>query len=157
MVEHFNTLIDNVEKQPFPDQDSDIFFGLDSLYPRLMTSELIEDTDFQTAIFESIGMGIMVIDKDAKIISTNSLALEITGKPLEKVLNRFITRLFPPEDKTRLIKTLQKIIDNQTLKRLILTTSINAREIRVIISVLRVNGEVGGWIMAMVEHREGDS
>ena len=157
MEEHLNTLIDNAEKQPFPDQDSDIFFGLDRLYPRLMTSELIENINFQTAILESIGMGIMVIDKDAEIIGANSLALEITGKPLEKVLNRSITRLFPPEDKTRLIKTLHKIIDNQTLKRLILTTSINAREIRVIISVLRVNGEVGGWIMAMVEHREGDS
>ncbi len=28
MEEHLNTLIDNAEKQPFPDQDSDIFFGL---------------------------------------------------------------------------------------------------------------------------------
>lgn len=149
MSEHFNNLIDKAEKQPFPDQDSEIFFGFDRLYPRPMTAELIENADFQLAIVESLGMGIMVIDKDAKIISTNSLALKMVGKPLDKVLNQFITHLFPPGDKTKLVESLQKIINNQALKKLILTTSINAREIRVIVSVLRVNSEVAGWIIAM--------
>jgi len=149
MAEHFNNLIDNVEKQPFPDQDSEIFFGLDRLYPRMITVELLENADLQWAIVESIGMGIMVIDRDAKVISTNSLALEIVGKPLDKVLNQPITRLFPPKDKTKLVETLQKIISNQTLKKLTLTASINALEIRLIVSVLRVDSEVAGWIIAM--------
>ena len=149
MAEHFNHLIDNAEKQPFPDQDSEIFFGFERLYPRMITVELIENADFQWAIVESIGMGIIIIDKDAKIISTNSLALEIVGKPLDKVLNQPITRLFPPKDKTKLVESLQKIINNQTLKKLILRMSINAHEARVIVSALRVNSEVAGWVIAM--------
>ena len=149
MGEHVNHLIDRIEKQPFPDEGSEIFVEPGTLYPRQVTGELIENGNFQRAIVESIGVGIVVIDKDARIFAANSLALEIVDRSLEEILNRHITNLFPSRDKARLVKTLKEIINNRTLKKLVLEATLNAQEIRVIVSVLRVQGKAAGWIIAM--------
>ena len=149
MGEHINHLIDRIEEQPFPDKGSEIFVEPGTLYPRQVTGELIENANFQRAIVESIGVGIVVIDKDARIFSANSLALEIVNRSLEEILNRPITNLFPSRDKARLVKILKEIINNRTLKKLVFEATLNAQEIRVIVSVLRVQGKAAGWIMAM--------
>ncbi len=149
MAGQVNHLMERLERQSFPDQENETLLEPDNLYPRQITGELIENINFQRAIFESIGMGIMVIDRDARIIASNSLALEIMNRPLEEVLNQTITSLFPPNEKARLVKTLKEIIKNQTLKKLIFTAIINAQEIQVIVSVLRVNSQIAGWIIVM--------
>ena len=47
-----------------------------TIYPRQVTGELVEKINFQKAVTESIGFGIVVVDKDARVISATSQALE---------------------------------------------------------------------------------
>ncbi len=151
MVECVNDLMDKLEKGPFPDQEDKAFIEPGQLYPRLVTDELMESVKFHKAVLEGIGIGIMIIDRDARIIVSNSLALEITNRSLGEVLNQPVTMVFPPREKERLVKTLKDIIRNRALRRLAFEAVINAQVIRVIVSVLRVNEEIAGWIMALEE------
>lgn len=149
MTEHVSHLIDRVKKQPFPGQEAATFLESGKLYPRQVTGELMEKVNFQRAIIESIGIGIMVIDRDARIMSSNSLALKIMNRSLEEVLNRPITSVFPLREKARLVMTLKEIISNRTLRKLVFTATVNAQEIRIIVSALKVNGKIAGWIITM--------
>lgn len=149
MSEHVNTLLDRMEKKPFPDEKDSIVVEPGTIYPRQVTGELIENVKFQRAIVESIGVGIVVTDKDARIFLANPIALEIIGKSLEVLLNQPITSLFPSKERERLVKTLKEIVNNRTLRRLVFVTTLNDQEIRVIVSALRVNNKAVGWIIAM--------
>jgi PAS domain-containing protein len=60
-----------------------------------VTTELIDAISFQRAVIESIGVGIIILDKDARIIGANSLALGMINKGVEDVLNRPV-RAFSP-------------------------------------------------------------
>lgn len=149
MTEHVNTLLDRMEKKPFPDEEDNVLVEPGKLYPRQVTGELIENAKFQRAIVESIGVGIVVTDKDARIFLANSIALEIIGKSPETLLNQPITSLFPSKDREKLIKILKEIVNNRILKKLVFITTLNDQEIQVIVSALRVNGKAAGWIIAM--------
>jgi PAS domain S-box-containing protein len=151
MAEYVNHLMDKLEKEPLPDHGEEPLIEPSQIYPRFVTDELMESVKFHKAALEGIGVGVMIVDKDARIIVSNSLALEITNRSLDEVLNRPVTSVFPPRERERLVKTLKDIIRDRALRKLAFEAVINAQVIRVIVSVLRVNEEVAGWIMAMEE------
>ena len=59
-------------------------------------SSLIESLHFQQAITENIGMGILVVDTDTKILNTNSRALEILALTEAAVLTVLYPDSLPP-------------------------------------------------------------
>ena len=149
MAEEVNSLIDKAEKPSPITEDAEHLFEPGRLLPRQVTVELMEKLDFQRAIIESIGVGIMVIDRDARIIDFNSLALEILNRSLEDILNQHIGNIFPPGESRDLVNALKEIIQNQGLRKLVFKATLHTQEILVIVSVLRVGGKIAGWIIAM--------
>ena len=119
------------------------------LYPRQATTELIEERKFQKAVFESVGIGILVVDRDTRVMSANTMALEILNKPLEDVLNQRITAAFPPEERGRLVNVLKKVTQNLSLKRRSLRLRCGSAEIKLVASILRMGSDLDGWVLTM--------
>ncbi len=150
MNDHINQFMDRLEKQSFPcnDNQEDIQSPV-QLYPRQSTVELMDAIDFQEAMFESIGAGIFVTDKRGIIIKANEYGLEITEKSIGDVLNCHVTTLVHLSEKSRFAEALKKIASHREMNRVLLDVAIDAGKVHCIISLLRVNQEALGWIVAM--------
>jgi PAS domain S-box-containing protein len=146
-----NEFMDKLDAQLFPGEGDHSIISMKNIFPRRASVELIESLHFERAIIESIGLGILVVDKDGSILSTNVAALAILNISEMDVLNRKIPTLFLPEGRTQLIKTLKSISRNPELGKITLSVSTNSRRIRLIVSLLYVEEKKAGWIIAMEE------
>ncbi|MCD6296535.1 MAG: response regulator [Deltaproteobacteria bacterium] len=151
MEAHTGEFLDKIEKQPFPPENDEAILEPGKIYPRQATTELIDAISFQRAVIESIGVGIIVVGRDARIISTNSLALDIINKGVEDVLNRPIRALFPSEEQAKLVDGLKKVAHERKLRNITLSVTIHSREIRMNISLLKIDDRIDGWIIGMVD------
>jgi len=149
MAKSIEMLMEKIEKNPIPGPSDETVFQPDNMIPRHITSELIQSVNFQQAIAESIGIGIIVVDRDARIITTNSLALDIIDRSYEEVLNREIISVFPSEERAKVIGSLKRVLLKTELKKTSLFVIIKSRKIRLIVSLLRLNGEIVGWVVAL--------
>jgi len=151
MTDCFNGFLDRIENKSYLFPGHEILFKPEHIYPTKITMELIESLDFLRAITESIGIGIIVVDKDARVICSNSFALDLLNKSLEEVLTYPIIDVFPKSEKTRLIDALKRIILNPELKKVDSTFIINNRKIRITVSLLKIDSKVAGWIIALAD------
>ncbi len=149
MGDHVDTCLDKIEKAPFPDPDDNVFLEPGQVYPRQATVELMDILNYQVAVTESAGIGILVVDTDAKIIHANISALEIINKPLENVLTRPVTSIFPAEEKERMVDVLKRVIRDEAARKIGLTINMNSGEIRTIVSVLNVHDKKAGWVLSV--------
>jgi two-component system, OmpR family, response regulator VicR len=122
-----------------------------NIFPRRESSELIESLQFQKAIFESIGFGLLVVDQDGRIMSFNGLAEQILGCPFEKMINHLIPSIFLPESRKRLVDTMKKIVKSPDLSSLSCRVRNEDTRMRMTISLLRVENRQIGWIIALEE------
>lgn len=154
MEVHTGEFLDKIENQPFPPENDKTILEPGKIYPKQATTELIDIISFQRAVIESVGVGIVVVDKDAKIISTNSLALDMINKGVENVLNRPIRALFPSEEHARLVDGLKRLVHEREIKKSTLSLTIDSREILINISLLKVDDRVDGWIIAIEDTKQ---
>jgi CheY-like chemotaxis protein len=155
MADHVNEYIDKIEKQPFPPPNGNNLLEPEKVYSRQVTMELMDSVSFHQAITESIWIGIIVLDKDARIMNANSLALDIINKSLEEVLNYPITAIFPKKVTTKLIDALKSVVQSEELKKSIFYAAIKSKEIRVIVSPFKIDSKIAGWIVAMEDTSDG--
>lgn len=157
MADHINSFIDRIEEEPPPSAGENNLFELDKIFPRQPTAELIDTLSFQLGITESVGVGIVVVDRDARIIYTNPSARSIFDRSIENILNYHITDMFSGKDKGKLINALKRVAIDQELQSVRFSVIISSREIRIIVSLLKVEGEITGWIVALEEMAEPDN
>jgi PAS domain S-box-containing protein len=151
MAEHIENLLDKIENDPVFSSSEDNIFKQADLMPRQITDELIQTVNFHRAIIQCIGMGVLVVDRDARIITTNSIALHIIGKSIDEMLNRQITSIFPENDRPMIIETLKNLIFKSESGRIDFLVAINSRQIRVIASLFKLDGEINGYIFILEE------
>jgi PAS domain S-box-containing protein len=151
MTGQLNEFMDKIEETPISNSVGGEFVEPGKLFPRQATVQLVERVNFERAIIENIGIGIIVIDKDARIMRANSLALDILGKSFEDVLTRPATILVPAEEKDALVQLLKDAVRDTNIRGLSNTFTVHSGEARVIASGLRINDEISGWILAIEE------
>jgi len=149
MAKSIEMLMDRIEKNPIPAPSDETVFQPDNMIPRHITSELIQSVNFQEAITESIGIGIIVVDRDTRIIITNSLALDIINRSYEEVLNREIISVFPSEERAKVIGSLKRVLLKTERRKTSLFVIINSQKIRLTVSLLRLSGDIVGWVVAL--------
>jgi len=149
MEGHLNALMDRIEKQAISPAEKESIIEPGTPYPRQATAELVEKLNFQKAITESIGLGVVVVDRDARIINATSLALEISKKSLEEILNEPITSLLPKGGRVPLIDALKGVARDPGLRKISFNMTVKSQEIRSAVSLLRISGDVVGWVIAM--------
>ncbi len=151
MEEQISKLIDRVEAKDFCPTGISEFLEPGHLYPRRVTGELIDVVQFQKAVIDSIGFGVLVVDMDARVINATSQALKILDASIGDILNKHVMSLFPHQWRGQLIDALKSVAKNPQLKRVRLNILINSRKSRLTISVLRLAEKISGWIVAVEE------
>ncbi len=151
MTEYINGFLKNLEDYGTIESEREQLVESGNLYPRQATAELVEKMKFQSAVFESIGIGILVVDRDARVMSANAMALELLNKPLEDVLNLRITDVFPQEGRGRLVKALKEVAKNLDLKRRSFHLKSGSETLKLVVSMLRMGNDLDGWILTMEE------
>jgi CheY-like chemotaxis protein len=149
MTNIINALLENLEVHGASESNHEQMVETGKLYPRQATAELVEELKFQKAVFDSVGIGILVVDRDARVMSANNMALEILSKPLEDLLNQRITAAFPQEGRGRLVNVLKDVAKNLNLKRRSLRLKFGSTELKLVASMLRLGNDLDGWILTM--------
>jgi len=149
MTEYIGGLLDNLENYGAIESEGEELIVSENLYPRQATAELVEEMKFQRAVFDSVGIGILVVDRDARVMSANAMALELLNKPLEDLLNLRITAVFPQEGRGRLVEALKEVAKNLNLRRRRLHLKYGSRELKLVASMLRIGNDLDGWVLTM--------
>jgi PAS domain S-box-containing protein len=149
MAKHIENLLDKIEVEPMPSESDEVIFQANDLIPRQITDELIQTVNFHRAVTESAGVGIMVLDRDARIIISNPSAVEIMSTSSEELLNRQVISLFSEKERLVLIEALKSVLLRQELGKAFFSVSVNSQQIRVIVSLLKIDSEIVGWIITM--------
>ena len=149
MTNYVDKFMEFIEGAPvLSSADSDLF-NQEKVFRRQATVELLESLIFQRGIVESAGMGIIVLEKDARIILANTLSLDILNQPISNMLSRRITSVFPPVEKKKILKGLKAVAQNTQLERYPFAVVVNGAFVQVTASLLRVDGEIEGWILML--------
>ncbi len=147
-------VLDQMETGAFGVKEGGILVEPGTLYPRQITGELLDALNFHKGIIESIGVGILVVDRDGRVLHATSEALELMHASLPDILNRHVTSLFPKKERPVLVEALKAVIRNQSLKKVRIHMLLNAGTSRLTVSLLRVARDIVGWVIAMEETEE---
>jgi CheY-like chemotaxis protein len=150
MTEYIGGLLDDLGDDGAIESERKELVKPENLYPRQTTAELVEEMKFQRAVFDSVGFGILVVDRDTRVMSANAMALELLNKPLEEVLNLRVTAIFPQEGRGRLVKALKEVAKNLNfLRRRSLRLMCGSRVLKLVASILRIGNDLDGWVLTM--------
>ncbi len=149
MAEYLGKFMEFVEGAPFLSSSDKDQFHQEKVFRRQATVDLLESLSFQQGIVESAGMGIIAVEKDARIVFVNTLALEILNQPISEILSHHITSVFPSPEKNRILAGLKIVARDTKLKRKSFTVIINNSTVQITVSILRVDGEIEGWVLML--------
>jgi PAS domain S-box-containing protein len=149
MPEYVGRFMKFVEGDPFlssPDRD---LFNQETIFRRQATVDLLESLSFQQGIVESAGMGIIVVERNARIVFVNTLGLEILNQSLSEVLSHRITEVFPSDEKKKILAGLKMVARDTQLRRKSFAVIINSITVQMTVSILKVDGEIEGWVLIL--------
>jgi len=153
MADYVDKFMELIEGAPFLASADKDLFDLEKAFRRQATVDLLESLSFQQGIVESAGVGIIVIERDARIVLVNSLAFEILNQPVSNMLGRRITTVFPSNEMNKILRGLKAVAKDTQLRRKAFTVFVNNGLVQMTVSLLRVNGEIEGW-MLMLDNRD---
>ena len=151
MGAHVGDFLDKLEKTPHPDPEDKVFLEPGQVYPRQSTEALMDLLNYQKAITESAGVGLIIVDADARIIHANPFTLKILDKSLEDVFNVPIISIFPVEEKEKIVQALKRVFQEEELRNVSLSFSLGTREIQTNVSALNVQDKKSGWVISLAE------
>lgn len=146
-----NEFMNKMDENSFEAEDTENIVESGSLFPRREAVDLLDSLHFQKSIIECLGVGVMILDSDTRILGVNKTVLKIFKKTTAELLNYLITDIFRSEDKPKLIDALKRIVHDSKLDNTIFTTIIDS-EIRVIVTLLIVEDKKVGWILALEDY-----
>lgn len=144
-----NEFMAEIETQPFYPPTERKVFKSQAIFPRRESMELIDNLQFHRAIIEHIGVGVIIVDQDTRVINANSLALNIMHKSAVNVLNCKVADLFPGQQRPDLIKALKSASGEQGDRKLSFYASFNHCSTRTIVTPILFNDNQSGWILAL--------
>jgi len=152
MAAMFNQFMDSIESNStIPDPMTSIIES-GNIFPRRESSDLIDSLHFQKSIIECIGIGIIILDSDIRIMEVNPLATRILNKSFPDLLNRPIISIFPDDEKQILINALKEVVHSKELDKAVFISAIGSSKIKVIVSQLIVSDNKVGWILVLEDY-----
>ena len=149
MAEYVGKFMEFIEGDPFLSTTDQDLLDQEKMFRRQATVDLLESLRFQKAIMESAGMGIIVIERDARIVSVNSLALDILKRSFSRTLSRKVTTVFPPTEKNKIVEGLKTAAQNPHLINHQFSVNVHSQEIHLTVSLLKIIKEVEGWVLIL--------
>ena len=119
------------------------------VYPRRDAVELLNSLKFHQAVIESLGVGVIVVDIDTRILNANSLAFEILGKLPTQILNRPVVDIFPTPVRAKLGDALKQVIQLPAKSKISFLTDFNDRAISTTVSAILLSSSKAGWVLVL--------
>ena len=146
-----NDFMAEIEAQPHFSSIEKKIIENGSIFPRREAMELLNRLSFHRAIIESLGVGVIVVDEDTRILDANSLALDIVQKSVVDVLNCRIGDLFPDQERTELKNALKRVVKEPQLKKVSFYSTFNHLPTRTTVSPIVFEDSLSGWVIALAE------
>ena len=144
-----NGLMAEIETRPQSPPDQFKVMQTSGVYPRRDAVGLLNSLKFHQAIIESIAIGVIVVDIDARIVNANPVAFEILGKSPTEVLNHPVIDIFPKEAKPQLGSALKQVAQLPKRTKMSFLADFNDRSIRTSISVISLSSSNAGWVLVL--------
>jgi len=151
MKQQINEFLDDLESRGGEVKGEKRVYDPGDIYPRREAAELIDSLQFQKAIFESIGIGLIVVDQDGRIMMVNDLALKILDYQSEDLMSRLIPSIFPAGERRRLVDALRSVLKQSGMTGFRYSMTVDGQKIRMVISLFRHEDRQAGWIIALEE------
>ncbi len=119
-----------------------------SVFPRRDAMELLVSLEFYQTVINAIGVGVIVLDKDTRIINANPTALKVLDKALVDILNRPIMDTLPPNRSGEIVTALKESGREGGGPRAFFV-GMGGRMLRTVVSPLRIHDAPSGWIVAL--------
>ena len=144
-----NDFLTDVELQPFsPPTDKNVL-APGNIYPRRDAVELVKSLQFHQAVIECAAVGIIIVDKDARIINANPTSLEIVGRSSIDVVNRPVRKLFDERSRNKLTEGLELAMQQNNLEKVSFLTTFNSQVMNTLISPIRLAENTVGWVIVI--------
>ena len=144
-----NALMAEIETQPQSPPAKGKIMETSGVYPRRDTVGLLNALQFHRAVIESLAVGVMVVDIDARIVNVNPAAFEILGKSPTEVLNRPVLDIFPLAAKPKLGNALKQVAQLPEKTKMSFLSDFNKRSIRTSISAISRSAGNAGWVLVL--------
>jgi PAS domain S-box-containing protein len=144
-----NGLMAEIETQPQSPPNQIKIMKTGGVYPRRDAVGLLNALKFHQAVIESLAVGVVVVDVDARIVSVNPVAGEILAKSPSEVLNHPVLDIFPPEATPKLAGALKQVAQLPGKTKMSFLSDFNNRAIRTSISVLSQSAGNAGWVLVL--------
>jgi PAS domain S-box-containing protein len=152
LTAQLNEFMAEIEAQPFYPLTKKKVFENENIFPRREAMELLNTLQFHRAIIENIGVGVIIVDKDTRVLNANSLALDIVQKLAVDVLNCPIADLFPPAQRAELKDALKRVLREPQIKKACFTAVFNHHPTNTVVSPIICEDNKAGWIVALEDY-----
>jgi CheY-like chemotaxis protein len=149
LSDQLNHFMAGLEKQPALPPAEKKILQTGSVFPRRDAVELLGSLEFQQAVIEHLGVGVVIADKDTRILHANPAALGALGKTLLEALNTPILAIFPQEAAVELADALAATSSGADAARRAFSMAVDKRGVRVVITPLHLPGKDPGWLAAL--------
>jgi len=146
--QHVCTIIECVEKGSLKGLLGKVI-GIEDVYERAITKELLYAKKHAELIFENMAEGIIELTSEGKIIYVNPSGISIIGIPEEKLLGLNFTYIFNDMQKEMIQQLLE--IDDESPKAMAEESPLTINNKQVLLNRLQVNGE-GRKSMVVILH-----
>ena len=144
-----NKFIAEMENRPALPPAEKKILQTGGMFPRRDAMELLVSLEFQQAVVDCLGVGIVVIDTDTRIMNANTAALDTLGKSLFEILNCPILKLFPPHRSSELLAALKHTSRESDVTHSAFMVNWNGRMLRAVVSPLLLKRLPAGWVVAL--------
>jgi CheY-like chemotaxis protein len=152
MANMFNDFMNTIESNSTPPGHAGDIIKTGTVFPRRESIDLIDSLQFQKSIIECIGIGVIVLDSDTRIIEINPFVTRILNKSYAELLNRPIISIFPDGEKHKLVNALKKVVHNSELDKAIFVAEMDYNKLRIIVSQMIVADNKIGWVLALEDY-----
>jgi DNA-binding response OmpR family regulator len=119
------------------------------VYPRRDAVELLKALKFQQAVIENMGVGVVVVDTDTRIVSVNPAGFEIMDRSPTEVLNCPVLDIFPAAAKTKLGDALKQVFQLPDRSKISFPADFGERPIRTTVSAILLSAAKAGWVVVL--------
>jgi PAS domain S-box-containing protein len=108
-------MIERIDR-PLPFASPDKVMGIENIFPRGITKELLDVKKHFGIILDKITEGILEVDREGRIVFANPKALEMIGRPLEAVLGANFVDFFSDVDRREIVEHWRELWHGHTLR-----------------------------------------
>ena len=121
----------------------------DGVYPRRDAVELLQALKFHQAVIENLGVGIVVVDTDTRIVNVNARAFEILDRSPTEALNSPVFDIYPAAVKSELGDALKQVLELPEETGISFLADFQGRPIRTTVSAILISDRKSGWVLAL--------